>query len=210
MQSYDCNPWYGCVPRYDNLGSLSSCDTCQQRFYCNPYYGCDWMGYGVSGMSSSDCSANCVISSYDCNAYGCVPRYDNLGALQNCDACLERYVCDATQGCISSGYDITGASLSECQQTCTIQSYDCHPWYGCVPRYDTLGALTDCSSCQPNYICYESYYDFGDGNGPINYSTCYNNGYTANNPQNAATCCSSEPCASSIYNTTYSMCPSYY
>ena len=122
---------------------------------------------------------------------------------RRCDSCQQRYSCDPINGCQSTGYNTTGTTQTECSQNRIIQSYDCNSFYGCVPRYDTLGVLTDCSSCQRDYICYGYY------GGEDNYSNCYPNGFTTNVTLNAVDCCATEPCSSSIY-TQYNLCPNPY
>jgi len=198
---YQCSQYSGCYYIGVNVSygyTKAECEAiCLPNYVCNlnDQYSsdvCTIQGYGADVTSKAECEAICVAQSYDCLPTGCFAYTDTSGALTDCTTCIQRYTCDPTYSCMQAGFGTSGyLSYEECAPECTVKSYTCSGWDGCLPRYDNSGELENCDDCQIRYVCYSSFYD------GTNYSYCNPVGY-ATSGLTLMECCSSGDCATSV------------
>jgi hypothetical protein len=187
IQSYTCEYYSACQPRYDTSGEFANeaacAASCKERAYCDPSSGCQSNGFGTSGLLFADCATECTIQSYTCEYYsGCQTRYDTSGEFPTQEACqtdcLARYTCQIVVFynyvyCDFIGYGPTGQTQTECEAECVIGSYNCgNPCQPVIGPGGAYATQADCNAtCSANYDCI----DYGGG-----YVQCTYTGYQEN------------------------------
>lgn len=140
IQSYECNSSEGCKGRYnDTTGAFTTLVNCQttciERYQCQTAYAwwtggwyayCGLTGFATTGLTQTQCEANCTIQSYACTQFAdCQPQTNAGGAfsdLASCQAvCIYSYNCvQESWGyyCASVGFQVNGQDYGTCMANC--------------------------------------------------------------------------------------------